>query len=187
MNKGMAIGAVIVLLIIIAGGAYVLTMNKGAASYTSTVAASTSVPYSNVTTTVAASGTVTTSVLPSNIVVPSNSSNGTYAVEFATSNTYGTYLTNSTGYTLYIDTSDVANSGTSSCTASCANVWPPFYPANLTIQPGFNATWFGIINRTGGKSMQVTYKGQPLYFYNGDSKPGAITGNGAGTFVVANK
>ena len=181
----MAIGAVIVLLIIIAGAAYVLTMNKSAAVVSTTIAATTSVSAN--TTTVAASGTVTTSVTPANLITPANSTNGTYAVEFATSNTYGTYLTNSTGYTLYIDTSDVANSGTSSCTASCANVWPPFYPANLTVEPGFNATWFGIINRTGGKSMQVTYKGQPLYFYNGDSKPGAITGNGAGTFVVANK
>lgn len=180
----MAIGAVIVLLIIIAGGAYVLTMNKSAAPYSSTIAATTSVAY---TTTAAAAGTVSTTVTPANLVTPSNSSSSSFSVESANSSTYGWYLTNSTGYTLYIDTSDVANSGTSSCTASCANVWPPFDPANLTIATGFNASSFGIINRTGGKSQQVTYKGQPLYFYNGDTKAGLITGNGAGTFVVAKK
>lgn len=185
----MAIGAVIVLLIIIVGGAYVLTRNSGTpAAAVTTSAATTSVVYNTSGgAPVNSSATLSTTVAPTNLTSTKSNSSGFYAVEVGNSMAYGPYLTNSTGYTLYIDTGDVANSGTSSCTSSCDNVWPPFYPANLTIASGLNTSWFGIINRTGVKSKQVTYRGQPLYFYNGDTKPGAITGNGLGTFVVAEK
>ena len=97
-------------------------------------------------------------------------------------------LTNASGFTLYTFSDDAANSGSSSCNGGCASAWPPFYVANLTLAPGLNASNFAIINRTGGgKSMQITYRGYPLYFFDGDHAAGQVTGNGVSNFKVATK
>ncbi len=192
MNNAVAAVAVIIVLIVVIGGAYIYTSGKGSYA-TSTVAASTSA-YTTVASTTAKTTTVSTQ-LPSNSVMPSNSPttnktsySGSYAVLVKDSSAYGPYLASSTGYTLYVDTADTQNSGTSTCTAGCATLWPPFYTTNLVLASGLNATWFGIINRTGGAvGHQITYKGWPLYLYQEDSAPNVITGNGVGGFKVATK
>jgi predicted lipoprotein with Yx(FWY)xxD motif len=43
----------------------------------------------------------------------------------------------------------------------------------------------GTFTRTDDGTTQVTYKGLPLYFWKGDTKPGDVTGQGIGGFSVA--
>ena len=83
-----------------------------------------------------------------------------------------TVLTNAGGFTLYSFAPDTPT--TSKCYGSCAAYWPPVTgtaPANSGL-PGP----VGTITRTGG-GHQLTYNGQPLYTYIGDSAPGQANGN----------
>jgi predicted lipoprotein with Yx(FWY)xxD motif len=62
----------------------------------------------------------------------------------------------------------------SKCTGSCAAYWPPLLGSP---QPGPGVTGkLGTISR-GGRSVQATYDGHPLYTYIGDNGPGQATGN----------
>lgn len=91
----------------------------------------------------------------------------------------GTYLIAYNGMTLYLYTRDSEN--VSNCTGACATAWPPYtVPAGsaLNLQAGVTGE-IGTITRADG-TMQVTYKGQPLYFYEKDTAPGQTTGQGVG-------
>ncbi|MBV9349706.1 MAG: hypothetical protein JO026_03065 [Patescibacteria group bacterium] len=89
--------------------------------------------------------------------------------------------------TLYKYTKDTNN--VSNCTGQCAVMWPPYTVAdqsNLSnVKPDVKGS-VGTITRADG-TLQVTYNGMPLYFYNKDAKPGDTTGQGVGGvwFVVA--
>lgn len=107
-----------------------------------------------------------------------------YSIKTITSAQYGTYLANQAGYALYTYSNDKPNSGNSTCYSSCAQNWPPFYTANLTLAPGLSATSFGTITRTDG-TKQLTYDGMPLYLFIGDHSPGTVNGNGIAGFAVA--
>ena len=64
---------------------------------------------------------------------------------------------------------------TSNCTGECAAKWPPAtLPAGS--QLGEN---YSLFQRADG-SWQIAYKGQPLYLYAGDKRPGDINGDGVG-------
>jgi predicted lipoprotein with Yx(FWY)xxD motif len=74
----------------------------------------------------------------------------------------------------------------SNCTGACATAWPPYTVSaaaatTLTANPGI-AGGIGTIKRADG-SLQVTYRGLPLYFYTGDSKPGDTTGEAVNGFT----
>ncbi len=197
MNKAAAIGAVIVLLIIIVGVAYVLSGSKSA-QVTSTSIGSSSIASTTVAATTispANNSTSSSPMIPANTVNGTNSSmagnsvmtsNTAYTVELENSSSLGWYLANGTGFTLYTYTNDVAHSNASACAGSCAANWPPFYTANLVLAPGLNASSFGTISRGGG-AMQTTYNGYPLYFFQGDGKTGQVNGNGVGGFKLATK
>lgn len=177
MNATMAIGIVVVLIILVVGGAYVLTRSNGSTAPLTTVSSSVLA-----TSTIGASTNVT--IAPGTVMMNESA----YAVQIGSSATMGSYLENRSGYTLYTYSGDVRNSSTSSCAGECASAWPPFYVTNLTIAPGLNAADFAIINRTGGAvSKQITYKGWPLYFFDGDHAAGQINGNGIGNFQIARK
>jgi predicted lipoprotein with Yx(FWY)xxD motif len=98
----------------------------------------------------------------------------------------GTYLIAFNGMTLYMYTKDTA--GVSNCTGPCAVIWPPYTISSAAalqnVQAGIPGK-AGAITRADG-SMQVTYKGQPLYFYGKDTKSGDTAGQNAGKvwFVV---
>jgi predicted lipoprotein with Yx(FWY)xxD motif len=68
---------------------------------------------------------------------------------------------------LYLFTRDTKRSR---CYGDCAVAWPPFYAKG---QPraakGVKSNLLGTIRRRDGR-RQVTYKGQPLYFYVSDPK-----------------
>ena len=81
-------------------------------------------------------------------------------------------LTDAHGLTLYWFAPDTPTM--SKCTGSCAAYWPPLLGSP---QPGPGVTGkLGTISR-GGRSVQATYDGHPLYTYIGDSRSGQATGN----------
>lgn len=95
----------------------------------------------------------------------------------------GALLTDGSGRTLYILTKD--KKGTSTCTGNCASSWPPF-TASASAGSGVDGSLLGTTKRSDG-SMQVTYKGHPLYYFAGDSAAGQTNGQGIGGvwFVIS--
>jgi predicted lipoprotein with Yx(FWY)xxD motif len=85
------------------------------------------------------------------------------------------YLTDSNGMTLYYFTMDA--DGQSACYGGCADAWPVFYEANVTIPSSLDAQDFGTVTRKDG-SKQTTYYGWPLYYWFKDKNPGDMTGEG---------
>jgi predicted lipoprotein with Yx(FWY)xxD motif len=89
--------------------------------------------------------------------------------------TWGTILTLSSGVTVYRLTADSKNK--SVCTGTCAKVWPPVVLAPGQKTPvGKGISGLGSIKRSNG-TLQVTYKGVPLYRFIGDHAAGQATGN----------
>jgi predicted lipoprotein with Yx(FWY)xxD motif len=80
-------------------------------------------------------------------------------------------LTDAKGMTLY--TFDKDKTGQSNCAGKCAVNWPPMFATPSSKSEGE----FSAIKRTDGK-YQWAYKGQPLYTWIKDSKPGDNTGDG---------
>jgi predicted lipoprotein with Yx(FWY)xxD motif len=97
----------------------------------------------------------------------------------------GDILTDSQGMTLYIFKKD--KPGETVCYDQCAQKWPP-----LTVKEGTKPTAASGINGKLGEverkdgSYQVTYNDMPLYYFQGDTKPGEAKGQGVGGvwFVV---
>ena len=68
-----------------------------------------------------------------------------------------------------------------SCGPSCRSVWPPLLmPAGATMPKGASC----LATATLGKRLQVTYHGQRLYTFTGDSGH-SVNGNGLAGFKVA--
>jgi len=86
-------------------------------------------------------------------------------------------------HTVYTFDSDTP--GVSKCTGGCASTWPPVSIASGTTPtggPGVTGQ-LGTITRADG-SLQVTYKGMPLYFFHSDANPGDTKGNYTGWSLV---
>jgi predicted lipoprotein with Yx(FWY)xxD motif len=97
-----------------------------------------------------------------------------------TSGSLGTYLTDGAGRTLYLWVADKA--GPSTCYDACAHAWPPLITTGApTAGSGVDASKLGTTDRKDG-AKQVTYNGNPLYYYFGDSKAGDTTGQGSDGF-----
>jgi predicted lipoprotein with Yx(FWY)xxD motif len=92
----------------------------------------------------------------------------------------GTFLTGMDGLTLYFFANDTAP-GASTCEGDCLTAWPPAtVPADSTVAAGEGvAGVLGLIPAADG-SMQVTYDGRPLYYWQGDTEAGQTTGQGVG-------
>ncbi len=109
------------------------------------------------------------------------------AVDVAHDGSIGLVLVNHAGVTLYRYTPD--GTGKSTCTGGCATVWPPLTvpagTAKVNGSPAIVSGTLGTITRSDG-TLQVTYKGMPLYTYTGDMAAGQTNGQGAGGvwFVV---
>ncbi len=92
----------------------------------------------------------------------------------------GSYLADGTGRSLYLFTSDGANS--SSCTSTCSTYWPALAgngkPAAAT---GVNAGLLATFARSDG-ARQVSYDGHPLYYFALDSAAGDTKGQGLNDF-----
>jgi predicted lipoprotein with Yx(FWY)xxD motif len=97
----------------------------------------------------------------------------TVAGEATAPTLHKTVLTNTKGMTLY--SLSVEKNGRFICTGSCTKTWPPLLVAAGTKPKG--PVTLGTIKRPEGK-IQVTFKGLPLYTFNGDSKKGEANGEG---------
>ena len=92
------------------------------------------------------------------------------------STSLGTVLETSTGMTLYHLTTE--HGGQIQCTGSCASTWPPYtVAAGTTPTAGPGVSGLATTTRPDG-STQVTYNGEALYHFSGDSAPGDTNGNG---------
>lgn len=92
----------------------------------------------------------------------------------------GQYMVGSNGMTLY--TFDVDALDTSNCSGRCLENWPALTVESadaLTTDPAIPGE-FGTITRADDGTTQVTYNGQPLYYWAHDEAPGDMTGEGVG-------
>jgi predicted lipoprotein with Yx(FWY)xxD motif len=81
---------------------------------------------------------------------------------------FGPVLFSGRDRALYLFTRDSRN--TTRCYGACAEAWPPFYAKGRPrAARGVDRSLLGTIKRRDGR-RQVTYKGQPLYFYITDPK-----------------
>ncbi len=95
--------------------------------------------------------------------------------------TVGSVLVDASGMTVYRYTPD--GTGSPTCTGSCATAWPPVTvpagTAHVAGGSGIATGSLGTVARSDG-TLQVTYKGMPLYRYSGDTQAGQANGQGAG-------
>jgi predicted lipoprotein with Yx(FWY)xxD motif len=92
----------------------------------------------------------------------------------------GRYLIGPSGRALYLWVAD--GNGKSSCSGSCAQVWPPVTATGTSVASGGAMTAdLGMITRADG-TKQVTYKGHPLYYYVSDTGSGTTKGQGSNSF-----
>jgi predicted lipoprotein with Yx(FWY)xxD motif len=84
-----------------------------------------------------------------------------------------TVLTRTNGHTLY--SLSVEKQGRFVCTGACLGTWKPLVVARGVKPKG--PVKLGTIRRPDGKT-QVTFKGRPLYSFDGDSKAGEANGEG---------
>jgi predicted lipoprotein with Yx(FWY)xxD motif len=100
----------------------------------------------------------------------------------ASSSNFGTVLTGPNGKTLYTHAGDTATSST--CTDACATAWPPLATTGQPTAGAGVTGQLGTETRADG-TTQVTYDGLPLYYWQGDTKAGDVTGDGVEGFSVA--
>jgi predicted lipoprotein with Yx(FWY)xxD motif len=97
----------------------------------------------------------------------------TVAGEATAPSLHKTVLTNTKGLTLY--SLSVEKNGKFICTGSCTGTWLPLLVSAGTTPTG--PVKLGTIKRPEGK-IQVTFKGLPLYTFDGDSAKGQANGEG---------
>lgn len=86
----------------------------------------------------------------------------------------GQILVDGQGRTLYLFEADTSERST--CSGSCAAAWPPLTTSGTPkAGQGVSADLLGTTIRDDG-STGVTYNGHPLYYYQGDQKPGDTNG-----------
>lgn len=103
---------------------------------------------------------------------------GAASIGTAESDGYGALLTDDEQLTLYVFFEDGENQ--SACYETCADNWPPVLTDGDPQAHGdTDSGLLGTAQRDDG-STQVTYDGQPLYSYSGDSAPGDVLGFGSG-------
>jgi len=110
---------------------------------------------------------------------------GATNVSLGNNDSLGSFLVDDKGMTLYLFTKDTPN--TSNCYDKCATAWPPLLTTDAPAAgEGVDASMLGTTNRTDG-TVQVTYNGWPLYYYEKDKAPGDVVGQDVGNvwFVIS--
>jgi len=87
----------------------------------------------------------------------------------------GNILVDAQGKTLYYFAADIPASRASTCSGSCAGIWPVFYSDTIAVSPPLMASDFSSFVRADGTN-QTTYRGWPLYYFQGDTGAGAVSG-----------
>jgi predicted lipoprotein with Yx(FWY)xxD motif len=112
--------------------------------------------------------------------VPAFAQDAAPTVGLSGSDELGPYLVGPNGLTLYIFTPDPLNK--SVCSGQCLVNWPALTVDSadqLTVADGIPGT-LGTIVREDDGTTQVTYNGQPLYYWINDAAPGDTTGQAVG-------
>ncbi len=118
--------------------------------------------------------TNTTSAAASTQPASQTSSSSSGALVKTASNSLGTILVNSQGMTLYHLSGEV--NGKFICmSAACIGIWHPLIAPASGTPSGVGS--LGSVKRPEG-TMQVTYKGTPLYTFTGDHQAGETNGQG---------
>jgi predicted lipoprotein with Yx(FWY)xxD motif len=92
----------------------------------------------------------------------------------------GKILVDEDGHVLYLFEADKSTQST--CSGSCAAVWPPVVTGGAPVAAGgAKMSKLGTTSRGDGKT-QVTYAGHPLYYYSADTQPGQTNGEGSKEF-----
>ena len=127
----------------------------------------------------AVAATPATPATPASPAAASQAATGSATVLAKTINGQTILVAGENGMTVYTFTKDTAGSGQSACSGQCLVVWPA-----LTVPAGTQPTGgdgvsgqLGTITRSDDGTLQVTYNGLPLYFYQKDSAPGDTNGN----------
>lgn len=108
-----------------------------------------------------------------------NSSGGA-VVSTAKNSSLGTILVDGQGKTLYMFAKDTGS--TSTCDGACATGWPPLTTTgDPQVSGGLSASAVKTTKRSDG-SLQVTFNGHPLYYFEGDKAAGDVTGQGVDAF-----
>jgi len=99
------------------------------------------------------------------------------------------YLADSAGHTLYVNAADQAGTlltdPVSNCSGSCLATFEPFHETNFSVVSSLLSADFGSFVRPGKSSIQVAYKGMPLYRAATDLKSGDMTGTSVTGFTAA--
>jgi predicted lipoprotein with Yx(FWY)xxD motif len=121
------------------------------------------------------SSNTTSSAAATQPAAQSTSSPSSAAVVKTASNSLGTILVDSQGMTLYHLSGE--QNGKFICTSSaCVGVWHPLI-APSGVAPSGEGVPLGTVKRPEG-TVQVTYKGTPLYTFTGDQQAGETKGQG---------
>lgn len=90
------------------------------------------------------------------------------------SSRYGQILVDGQGRALYLFAADKTSDST--CYDACATAWPPMLAEKGTPIDAMHAATASLTGTTTRKdgTVQVTYNGHPLYYYEGDKDPGVI-------------
>jgi predicted lipoprotein with Yx(FWY)xxD motif len=127
-----------------------------------------------------ASNSSTASSTASAESTPSVAQSPAGSVAVASNPTLGSILVNTKGQTLYVFQKD--SGGRSSCSGSCAKVWPPYLTTKSPkAGSGASASKLATVKRADA-TMQVTYAGHPLYTYTADTSAGQVNGNGINSY-----
>ena len=107
-------------------------------------------------------------------VRPGHVGTSAIVVKVATRAPFGKILTRTNGLSLYYHPGGP-------CNTSCQSIWPPLVmPAGTTTPLGAKCLKTAAL----GSSLQVTYHGQRLFSFTGDSGT-SVNGNGVAGFKVA--
>jgi predicted lipoprotein with Yx(FWY)xxD motif len=110
---------------------------------------------------------------------PPEPASGRAAVDVAESS-LGKILVGANRRTLYVFEKDTGSK--SACFGACARVWPPFRTKGKPVVDAAAAmALVATIARSDG-APEVTYDGQPLYYYAGDESGGDTNGEGLSDF-----
>ncbi len=121
------------------------------------------------------SSSTTSSTASTQPAAQTSSSSSSAVVVKSASSSLGTILVDSQGMTLYHLSGEV--NGKFICTSTaCLGVWHPLI-ASAGSEPSGEVGSLGTVKRPEG-TMQVTYKGTPLYTFTGDRQPGETKGQG---------
>lgn len=100
------------------------------------------------------------------------------AVQVSEHPEYGEILVDSEGMALYMFDSDTQGSGESTCTDGCLDAWPALTVEGEATAGDGVAAELTTFERENG-DMQVAANGWPLYYFEQDSEPGDVEGQGA--------